>query len=82
MTAYGGGAVNLQLFLTLALDGKKQYLHTPTALLLGKETPVPTKHEASAPQSWSVFFGKKGKSLAPAGNWASSQEPSDYTEIS
>jgi len=35
------------------------HLHIPTALLLGKETPVPTKHGAGAPQSWSVLFGKK-----------------------
>lgn len=65
--------------------GLSGHLHTTTALLLEKDTPVPTKHEAGAPQRWSVLFGKKGKSLAPAGNltliiWASSQEPSDYTD--
>jgi len=65
--------------------GISGHLHIPTALLLGTKTPVPTKHEAGAPQRWSVLFGKKGKYLAPAGNltmipWASSQEPSDYTD--
>ena len=39
--------------------GISGHLHTPTALLVEKETPGPTEHEACAPQSWSVLFGKK-----------------------
>jgi len=39
--------------------GISGHLHTPTALLVGKETPVPTKHEAHVPQSWSALFGKE-----------------------